>query len=441
MKLSSPRLCGSVFVSLLLFVSQRASASDWRTVSLPARPLNIISSDNVLWACGADELIANSADGGKTWNVRHRVSGGALFLTIGGTAERFLYAAGTGGVLFFTKDGGTTWIRVTAPASVVYAASFSDDQHGLVQTPHAIYRTSDGGAAWSAVNIDFSAGDFKGFPYVRTLTALDGKHMIIVMSEGNADYYGGKLLITKDGGATWKPVDIPSTGVASLSTYGGEYWAAGVEVIEKNKPGGGYGVPVVLHSADGEAWTHIVKWAPVEFSACNAQTCLFGDGAGADFRAPSPRKYWTFPAEKAVTGKWAVADGGICSVGEELRCAAVTPAGAIPKDIGDSPIPTVLAPPPLNAPANQGLQCIACGVERIVVTQDFQGVAEVEMKVHVAENGLVDNVEVVHATRAEIGTRLASQVRNWIFIPYEKDGVVHPVGTTIKLRVQAIKSN
>lgn len=76
-----------------------------------------------------------------------------------------------------------------------------------------------------------------------------------------------------------------------------------------------------------------------------------------------------------------------------------------------------------------------------MVRQDLRGVAEVEVKIQVAQDGLVDNVEVVHATRPEIGDRLASQVRNWIFVPYEKDGVVHPVTTTIKLRVQAIKSN
>jgi hypothetical protein len=199
-------------------------------------------------------------------------------------------------------------------------------------------------------------------------------------------------------------------------------------------------VPAVLHSADGENWTHLTKWAPQEFSACNSQTCLFGDGAGVDFRASKPQDYWVFPAEKAITAKWAVADGGICSVGTELKCATITPTGAIPANVGDSPIPTLLAPPPLNAPAAPGLQCIACGAEKIIVTQDFQGVAEVDLKVHVATNGLVDNVKVVQATRREIGDRLASQVRNWIFVPYEKDGAVHPVITQIKLRVQAIKS-
>ncbi len=264
--------------------------------------------------------------------------------------------------------------------------------------------------------------------------------MIVVMSEGNAAYFPDKLLVTKDGGATWKPIDIPSTGLRTLSAYNGEYWAAGGEVIEKDKPGGGYSVPVVMHSADGETWTHLTKWAPKEFSACNSETRLFGDSAGVDFRAASPQNYWTFPSEKAVAAKWAIAHGGICSVGTELKCAPLTPVLRYLPMRANSPIPTLLAPPPLDAPAAQGLQCIACDVERIIVTDDYQGVADVELKIHISQNGLVENAEVVHATKPEIGDRILSEVQNWIFVPYEKDGVVHPVVTNIKLRVQAIKS-
>lgn len=440
MKLRALLVNGLMAISALLLISQPASASQWHSIALGARPLNITANHGVIWACGADELVANSTDGGKTWNVQHLVKGGAVLLAIGAAGERFVYAAGTGGALLLTKDEGKTWTRTSVPASVVYAVSFSDDRHGLIQTPHTIYRTSNGGASWETVGIDLSSDALEGFRYVRTLVALDANHMIIVMSQGNAAYYADKLLVTKDGGATWKPIDIPSTGLASLSAFNDEYWAAGGEVIEKNKPGGGYGVPVVLHSADGETWKHLIKWAPKEFSACNSETCLFGDNAGVDFRAAGPQGYWTFPSEKVVTAKWAVARDGICSIGTDLKCAALTPTSVIPANVSDSPIPTLLSPPSLDAPSAQGVQCIVCDVERIIVTEDYQGIAEVELKIKIAQSGLVDDVEVIHATKLEIGDRIASQVRNWIFVPYEKDGVVHPAVTNVKLRVQAIKS-
>ena len=430
---------GLALILALLLIPRPASASEWGTVALQARPLDITANGDVLWLCGADELIANSTDGGKTWNVQHLVANGAVLLAIGAAGDQLLYAAGTGGSLLFTKDGGTSWTRMSVPASVIYAASFSDDQHGLIQTPHTIYRTSDGGVSWQPITIDLSAADLKGFRWARALVALDPNHMIIVMSDGNSRADAYKLLVSKDGGGNWRVLDIPSTGLSSIAAHDGEYWVAGFEVIEKDKRGGGYGVPLVMHSADGETWTHLVKWAPKEFSECNSQSCLFGDGSGVDFRAASPQKYWTFPSEKAVTAKWAVAHGSICSVGLELKCAAVTPVAAIPLDTG-SPTPTPLAPPPLDASDAQGLQCISCGIEEIIVTNDYQGVADVELTIRVGVNGLVDEVEVVRATKPEIGDRIASQVRNWIFVPYEESGAVHPVATTVKLRVQAIKS-
>ena len=35
---------------------------------------------------------------------------------------------------------------------------------------------------------------------------------------------------------------------------------------------------------------------------------------------------------------------------------------------------------------------------------------------------------------------LVGTARNWIFVPFVKDGVVHPAVTNVKLRVQAIKT-
>lgn len=58
-------------------------ASEWRTVSLPARALNITENNGNIWVCGAEELIAVSADGGKTWTIKHTVKNGRLLLSLG----------------------------------------------------------------------------------------------------------------------------------------------------------------------------------------------------------------------------------------------------------------------------------------------------------------------------------------------------------------------
>ena len=75
-----------------------------------------------------------------------------------------------------------------------------------------------------------------------------------------------------------------------------------------------------------------------------------------------------------------------------------------------------------------------------MVTNDYQGTAEVDLTLHIGTDGVVNDVNVDHAERTEIGERLAAAARSWIFVPYEKDGVIHPVVTHVKLRVQAIKS-
>lgn len=438
-------LCALLVMTALLLVPDfTCASSDWSTATLPARALNITANHNVMWVCGADELIADSTDGGKTWNVLHLSKGGAVLLTIGLVGERFAYAAGTGGSVLFTTDAGSTWTRMAAvPSQVVYNASFSDGQHGLIQTPHTIYWTSNGGTTWNPVKIDLTNPELDGPPayaFARGVVALDANHMAIVMSQGNAHYYDYRLLITDDGGATWKPVEIAHTSLDSISIYNGEYWAAGNEVIDRENRGG-HAVPLVMHSADGENWTHLVQWARKEFDACNPETCLFDNGAGVDFRSSSPQSYWTFPTERNVTAKWAVADNSICSVGTNLKCSAITQASAIPAEVADPyPIPPLLAPPALNAPSAKGPQCIACDVEQIMVTQDYRGVAEVELKVRVGQNGLVDNVEVMRATKPEIGDRIASEVRGWIFLPYEQDGVAYSFVTGVKLRVQVVEN-
>jgi len=75
-----------------------------------------------------------------------------------------------------------------------------------------------------------------------------------------------------------------------------------------------------------------------------------------------------------------------------------------------------------------------------MVTSDFQGAADVQLKLYIGQNGLVEQAEIVHATNSGIGERVAASARNWVFLPFVKGGVVHPASTDMKLRVQAIKS-
>jgi photosystem II stability/assembly factor-like uncharacterized protein len=430
-----------VLTFVLLLNITTCAASEWRSVELPARALNIAENNGTLWVCGADELIAASADGGNTWTAKHTAKNGSLLLTIGFANEQFGYAVGTGGRAFITRDAGNTWVSVKVPSDVVYDADFADEKHGIVHTPQNIYTTSDGGASWTAVQINLAGEDLKGFSHVLSVVAADADHMAIVLSQGNSSAYANKLFLTKDGGSTWASSDIPSTGLVKLTAHNGEYWFSGMEVIEKDKPGGGYGVPLVMHSPDGEKWTHLPRWSKHEFSACGLQGCLYWDGAGIQLPPTSPVKFWSFAPEKVVTAKWAVAKGTICTVGTNLKCATVTTTEATPLYLDTSaPIAPPISAPPLDAPPSKGLQCLYCDYERFMVTSDFQGAADVQLKLHVGANGLVEQVAIIKATNSGIGERVAASARSWIFLPFIQDGVVHPANSEVKLHVQAIKS-
>jgi hypothetical protein len=436
----------SAVASVLFFFSLFSntpicSASEWRTIDLPARPMNIAESHGTLWVCGADELIATSSDGGKTWTVKHNVKNGGILLTIGFANDQFGYAAGTGAAMEITKNGGNTWDRINVPSPVIYSVSFSDEKHGLIHTPRTVYMTNDGGTTWTPVKIDLQSENLKGFSYVLEVLSLDADHMAVVLSEGNSHANAYRLLLSKDSGRNWKVAEIPSTGLANLSARGGEYWFAGMEVIEKDKPGGGYGVPLVMHSPDGENWTHLPRWSKSEFSECNSQGCLYWDGAGVPLPLATPVSFWTFAPEKAVTAKWAVTKDTICSVGTTLRCSTVITTQIMPAySESSAPIAPLMSAPPLDARESQGLQCLYCDFERIMVTSDFQGAAEVQLKISIGQNGLVEQAQIVHATNSGIAERIAASARNWIFVPFMQGGVVHPANTTVKLRVQAIKS-
>ena len=417
------------------------SASDWHIIDLPARPFNITENQGVLWVCGVDEFIAKSTDGGKTWMTQHQQKDGGILLNIAFSSPKFGYATGLGGTLLFTRDSGGSWSRTPGPDPVIYAASFSDDKHGLVHARHNVFVTVDGGQSWKPIKIAPDPDEDRPFTYVLSLHALDTQHMLVVMSEGNSGVYHSKYLITNDGGLNWKWLDIPSTGSIAIVTKAGEYWFSGHEVIEKDKPGGGYGVPLIMHSQDGEKWTHLPRWSQKEFSTCNPQGCLYWNGAGVRIPPADPPAFWAFPTEKSLSAKWAVAQGSICTVSTDLKCAAVAEINTMPPYTEASThVPGPIAPPPLDAPVREGLQCLFCDYDHVLVTQNYQGLAELDLKFHIGANGLVQKVEVLKSPSGEVTDKILPALNSWIFMPYLKNGIATPVVTNIKLRVQIIKS-
>jgi photosystem II stability/assembly factor-like uncharacterized protein len=171
--------------------------------------------------------IFKSTDGGATWQAK---TNGGFDLALEVSSFQFdpshpatVYAASTQGLLQST-DGGETWdffgdagiplfvlaIDPTSP-SVIYAG---DD------TGFGILKSTDGGNHWIQMNNSLpnnSGAGGSGWPLVICLAVDPANHSTIY-----AGTYGNGLFQSKDGAATWAPVNsgMRDAYIAALSFVG-----------------------------------------------------------------------------------------------------------------------------------------------------------------------------------------------------------------------------
>jgi Photosynthesis system II assembly factor YCF48 len=370
--------------------SEGNSVSDWRAQNLPFRALNTTSIGASLWVCGTDEAVAVSSDAGAHWEVKHKTTDGAVLLNIGFANDKFGYAAGTSGLFLTTEDSGETWTPHSSGKEAILQVSFSGPEHGLIRTSTSLLFTIDGGASWSVVSAGQNSDDIKHFPYTFSLVALDSAHMAVMMKEGPAQYEGQRFLVTEDSGKSWKFVAIPNTTLYSFLRVRDKYWTVGTEVIHKDQPGGGYGVPVALYSSDGIKWDHsdndLSECKLNMCVGCTTAGCLSANGAITDLFSDKT-SYKEFSSNGALNSKWAAAGPTVCFVGNGLQCADVKPA--VKPSSKEGPLPVAVGPGPLGTSATQGPRCIICTVDRILIDKKAQGSYTIKLVLGVATNGIV----------------------------------------------------
>lgn len=199
------------------------------------------------WAVGGafnieGGLLGTTTDGGRTWVFRDRIAkpserstsfhlNAVTFLD-----ERTGFAAGDGGHLLRSVDGGLHWHAVARRRAVwahLADVHFADRRHGYAVGSGGFLRSDDGGESWtgpdSGRRITGHALDFVD----RERGVIVGKHGLVIKSE--------------DGGRTWRTVREQKTGRADLRgvDFGdaAHAWAVG-------------GAGTILHSADGgETWS------------------------------------------------------------------------------------------------------------------------------------------------------------------------------------------
>jgi hypothetical protein len=431
-------LVAVVILTGALSAGQEQPSQDWHNIDLPFRVLNIASTEHSLWICGTDETIAVSSDDGAHWQVKHQMAGGGLLLNIDFAGPRFGYAAGTGGLLLTTVDGGETWVPHPGVSETILQVSFSDPQHGLIRTPTALLFTTDEGLHWSTVSAGQNSEAMKNFPYTFSLVSLDGSHMAGMLKLGAAQYESQAFLSTQDSGQSWTFLNIPNVTLYSFLRVEGRYWAVGSEVIHKEQRNGGYAVPVALYSSDGTTWNHssgdLSACKGENCTVCNWQGCFSTNGVISRIFLDKT-SYSVFPTNKELTTKWAATDSTICFVGGRMQCAGLKTLLQAPSNSGGPP-PTVVGPGPLGAATPSGPRCIVCGLDRIFIDKKAQGPYTIKLVFEIAQSGAVATVEAQGAPTPEVKSRIEQQAQQWIFEPYLKDG--SPVRVKLNTTVNVI---
>ena len=157
--------------------------AEWNRIALPFRPVSIASDGSVLWVCGADEMLAESNDGGTTWQVKHQKAGADVLLSVGILGDRIVYAAGTNGDTLLSGDNGETWSAWKAGTERIVGMVFADSLHGIRQALSGAQTTSDGGKTWSAISAMSADSAVSPFSNVLGMAALDSTHSALLLNK------------------------------------------------------------------------------------------------------------------------------------------------------------------------------------------------------------------------------------------------------------------
>ena len=130
-------------------------------------------------------------------------------------SESVAVAAGFGGLILRTENGGTTWTTKTSGVNNdLRSVHFSGNTGIVVGIGGAISRSTDGGQAWSQINGGPSS-DFYAVQFA------DANHVYMAGT--------GRVMVSADAGLTWTTSSSPSFGgdLYALSLKGGKGWTAG----------------------------------------------------------------------------------------------------------------------------------------------------------------------------------------------------------------------
>lgn len=407
--LAAGLLCNSL--SALALNEPTINHGKWSAVRLPFRPFSITANGGDLWVCGLDETISVSHDKGATWQTVHRQPDGEVLLGLAFVDKNTAHAAGTGGLVLATTDGGQNWSAHKGGATIG-KFSFASANDGIAEIDGKVDLTSDGGATWQPVTAMQTDPRVKPFSQVGSVAALSPTRFAIALHQDQGENI---MLSTVDAGKTWTPTHLANMFASTLIVRDGEYWAFGIEYLgRENNPGGGYSVAVTLHSSDGQKWEHGVR-ATTEFDACTAQACALGYGVLEDTYGKE-EVIWSLPQNSQLGEHWAMVAETVCTITNDLKCGkAIRSASPQPMPETGSEFVSIRSLEKI-APL-----CLQCPLFEVPAPPALAGkgamLRGILVRFTVNRNGSVSEVAIAKGLPSDMNKAIERQASSWLFEP------------------------
>lgn len=209
------------------------------------------------WIAGDSGIMLHTTNGGNSWVQQITHTGNeitdVLFINRNqGWASALNYAVAPYGTeLLRTSNGGATWEKYPYPDENIFITSifYFDSLNGWMGgRPHAIAKTTDGGLTWAQATVDTSILAF--FP---VLTIQFYNEQYGYASGGMFDI-AGVIWRTSDGGNTWHAMDASD---APADEVHGIHMFDSITVMGAGgDPDFGYGVGMIRTTDGGINWDY-----------------------------------------------------------------------------------------------------------------------------------------------------------------------------------------
>lgn len=184
------------------------AGGSWTLVALTPRVLRSLTfaTASVGYAAGDGGAVLKTIDGGATWQPATSPGAGLDLARVRcADASLCLFTTSSGGSIVRTPDGGTTYTQVTASASPLRAIAFASPTRAVAAGDGGVTVLSDdGGVTWRT-----------------TSTALAGEVRALRVVTAAFAYTVGPATIslTSDGGDTWRSVGIPTPRAIQVGAF------------------------------------------------------------------------------------------------------------------------------------------------------------------------------------------------------------------------------